>query len=93
MEESRALRAELQRRKVYGANIHAVVDVIEANGDRWTLNCELEDVGTPEMRTSIGGETDGTHYLHDRYGSQRFSETVVQAILDAPDVPFERPSF
>lgn len=93
MEHFRDLRAELQRRKVYGANIHAVVDVVEANGDRWTLNCELEDVGTPDMRTSIGGETDGMHYLNDRYGSQRFSQTVVRAILEAPEIPFERPAF
>lgn len=87
------LRAELVRRQVYGSNIHAVVEVIEANGDRWTMNCELEEVGTPSMRTSIRGETEGTDYLNTRYGPSSFSQAVVQAVLDAPEGPFEQPSF
>lgn len=93
MENFRDLHAELLRRQTFGANIHAVVDVVEANGDRCTMSCELEDVGSPEMRTSIDGELDEVRYFYDRYGVKRLKQTITRAILDTPEAPFERPAF
>ena len=91
--EQADLRAELVKRQVFGNNIHAVVDVIEPNGDRWTMSCDLEGVGRPEMRPSMGGEPEGCSYLNQRYGRHCFSQAVVRAVLDAPSAPFDSPGF
>lgn len=91
--EQADLRAELVRKQVFGNNIHAVVDVIEPNGDRWTMSCDLEEVGQPEMRSSVGGEPEGYSYLNQRYGRRSFSQAVVRAVLDAPSAPTDYPGF
>ena len=85
--EQADLRAELVRKQVFGNNIHAVVEVIEPNGDRWTMSCDLEEVGHPEMRSSVGGEPEGYSYLNQRYGKRSFSQAVVRAVLDSRRKP------
>lgn len=70
-------KAFLLRRERTEKGIEADVEVIEFNGDRYSVRCVCRGDGT-----EIGAEGDVVPYLHQRYGGEAFCRAIRTAVMD-----------